>query len=94
VDLIAVATLNLVLAVNPEIIVIGGDIYEMPGVQERFVRPLAARLKRALPFVPPVIELSSLGAGACLRGASIFAVESLLSGKYPFAVDYSKVLSA
>lgn len=93
VDLLAVATLNLVLVVNPEIVVVGGDIYEMPGVRELFIEPLAEKLRRALPFAAPVIELSSLGAEACLRGASIFAVESLLSGKYPFAVEYAKAVN-
>ena len=92
VDLIAVASHNLTLTINPEIIVIGGDICEMPGVETLFMRPLRLRLERALPFPSPQIELSSLGAEACVTGASLFAVESLLSGKYPFAVDYPEII--
>lgn len=92
VDLIAVALLNLTLAINPEIIVIGGDICEMPGVEALFVNPLRIRVARALPFKTPQIELSTLGAEACVTGASLFAVESMLSGKYPFAIDYPAVV--
>lgn len=88
VDLIAVAIHNVTLTINPEVIVIGGDICEMPAVEELFIRPLRLALARALPFAPPDIVLSSLGADACVTGASVFAVESLLSGKYPFTMDY------
>ena len=87
VDYVAMAAHNLILVINPEMVVIGGDICEMPGVKRLFIEPLTERLRRALPFRPPQIELSSLGAVACLRGASLFAVESLLSGKYPFSVQ-------
>lgn len=86
VDTLAVVFHNLILTVNPEVVVIGGDIYDMPGVEELFLSPLTAWLERSLPFVPPAIQLSSLGAEACIRGAALFATESLLSGKYPFSV--------
>jgi predicted NBD/HSP70 family sugar kinase len=88
VDLVAMATLNLIVVINPEIVVMGGDVYEMPGVRDLYVTPIAQRLRETLPFSPPRLELSSLGADACVRGASLFAVESLLSGEYPFAMDY------
>ena len=94
VNYISLAAVNLVLTINPEIVVIGGDIYEMPGVRELFLAPLTDRLERALPFTAPEVELSSLGSEACLLGASMFAGESLLSGKYPFAVDYSSIVEA
>lgn len=86
VNTLAVVFHNLILTVNPEVVVIGGDIYDMPGVEELFLSPLTAWLERSLPFAPPAIQLSSLGAEACIRGAALFATESLLSGKYPFSV--------
>ncbi len=86
VDTLSVVFHNLILTVNPEVVVIGGDIFDMPGVEELFLSPLNARLGRSLPFPPPSIHLSSLGAEACIRGAALFATESLLSGKYPFSV--------
>lgn len=91
IDLIAVAIHNLTLIINPEIIVIGGDICEMPGVEELFINPLRILVARALPFEAPQIELSTLGAEACITGASLFTVESMLSGKYPFAIDYPEI---
>lgn len=90
-DLIAIAILNLIVVIDPEIVVMGGDVYEMPGVRDLYVRPIAQRLEWALPFSPPPLVLSSLGADACVRGASLFAVESLLSGEYPFAIDYTEL---
>lgn len=93
VDHIAVAMHNLTLAINPEIFVIGGDICEMPGVEDLFIAPLRTRVDRALPFEAPLIEISSLGAEACITGASLFTVESMLSGKYPFAIDYPEIVN-
>lgn len=93
VDLIAVAIHNLTLAINPEIFVIGGDICEMPGVEKLFLERLRNRLARALPFEAPLVEISSLGAEACITGASLFTVESMLSGKYPFAIDYPGIVN-
>lgn len=90
IDLIAVAIHNVILMVNPEVVVIGGDICEMPGVDTLFVHPIRMALARALPFPPPDIVLSSLGADACITGASAFAVESLLSGEYPFTMNPPK----
>jgi predicted NBD/HSP70 family sugar kinase len=92
VNYLALAAVNLALMINPEIIVVGGDIYDMPGVKELFLDPLAKRLTTVLPFSAPEVELSSLGSEACLLGASMFAGESLLSGKYPFVVDYSSFI--
>ncbi|MEX2601134.1 MAG: ROK family transcriptional regulator [Balneolaceae bacterium] len=86
VDKLGVVFHNLILTVNPEVVVIGGDICDMPGVEQLFLSPLTSWLETSLPFVPPEIHLSSLGAEACIRGAALFATESLLSGKYPFSV--------
>ncbi len=91
-DLIALAIHNLILTIDPEIVVIGGDICEMPSVESLVIKPLRLQLTRALPFPPPRIQLSTLGAGACVTGASLFAVESMLSGKYPFAIEYQDIV--
>jgi hypothetical protein len=46
-------------------------------------------VRKSIPRASQVgIRLSSLGEDAGVIGASFFAVESLLSGEFPYAVDY------
>ena len=92
VDLLTTITINLILVVNPEIVVIGGEIFDLPGVDELLLKPLQRRMAEVLPVQPPELGFSKLGADACVRGAALFGVESILLGKYPFAVDYVRPL--
>ncbi len=90
---VATALLTTILVVNPELVVIGGDILEMPEVGVLYLDPLRDWIRQHAPFTPPLIEPSALGAEACVRGAALYAVESLLLAKYPFAagVPYSDI---
>lgn len=84
---ISICIINLILTIDPEIIFIGGDLYHMPNVQELFIEPLQKYVKNVLPFSPPRIQLSSLGEDAGLFGASYMAIETLLTGKYPYRIE-------
>lgn len=90
----ATAILNVVLVVNPELVVIGGDILELPSVQSVFVDPLVALLRRITPFEPPPLVLSEFGAETCVRGAALFAIDALLLGKYPYAAGFDRARAA
>jgi len=84
---IAICATNLILTIDPEIIFIGGDLYHMPEAEFLFIEPLKNYVRNVLPFEPPVIELSSLGEDAGIIGASYLAVETLLTGKYPYRIE-------
>jgi predicted NBD/HSP70 family sugar kinase len=88
VALLSTVAVNLVLTVNPEVFVVGGDVFDMPGAAELLLEPLRRRMEEVLPFEPPIVEFSTLGSDACVTGAALFGVESILLGKYPFAFDY------
>ncbi|TVR70493.1 MAG: ROK family transcriptional regulator [Spirochaetaceae bacterium] len=93
VDLITLAIFNLVLVLNPEIVVLGGDIYEMPGVRPLILDPIRARFSTMVPFTPPDITLSSLGNDLCLLGASLLGVDNCLNREYPFQIDNESALA-
>ncbi|MFP4564032.1 MAG: ROK family transcriptional regulator [Spirochaetia bacterium] len=84
---VAVCVVNLVLTLDPEIIFVGGDLYHMPGVMPLFIEPLIRYVKNSVPFQPPFIQLSSLGENAGILGASYMAIETLLTGKYPYRIE-------
>lgn len=84
VDRLAMATINLVLVVEPEIVVIGGDIMRSPHAEELIVNPIRAHLRKTVPLEPPRLEASTLGENAGAVGAAVFAAETLLTGAYPY----------
>ena len=82
----SIIILNLVLILNPEIIVIGGDILELPEVEKLFIEPINQILKNILPFRTPVIKKASLGVDAGVLGCSIFAISNILGTLYPYKI--------
>jgi N-acetylglucosamine repressor len=87
VRLLSLGITNLVLVLNPEIVVLGGDICHLPGLKELIIAPLTALVEKAVPIAMPSIIVSSLGEDAGIIGASHRAIESLLIGKYPFKIE-------
>ncbi|MEI6387082.1 MAG: ROK family protein [Spirochaetota bacterium] len=81
---LALATVNLMILLNPELVVIGGTASEIPGAEGLMLRPLIEEVERSYPFPPATIKLSSLGSKASLFGAVQFALDSLVVHAYPY----------
>jgi N-acetylglucosamine repressor len=81
---LAMALTNIMLILDPEIVVIGGEMGDLPEANRLFIEPLTALVRENYPFVPPRIVPSSLGRKASLNGALGFALDSLLVDKYPY----------
>lgn len=73
-EYLAVAIANAVSIVNPEMIVLGGDLAGLPDVEELFVEPIRALIKSHVPHFP-TITLSSLTTNAVIYGAIVFALD-------------------
>jgi predicted NBD/HSP70 family sugar kinase len=87
VEVLSIVTINIILIVNPQIIVFGGDICNLPGVNNLFIDPIKRNVARSIPLELPEIRLSSLGENAGVIGASFLAIESLLLGEFPYSID-------
>jgi predicted NBD/HSP70 family sugar kinase len=81
---LAVAIVNIMVLLNPEIVVIGGSVCELPGAESLIARPLIAEILRNYPFQPADVRLTSLGARASVFGALQFALDSLIVHSYPY----------
>ena len=84
---LAVEIINLILTLNPQIVVIGGDFCSLPHVQELFIDPITGYVKGCLPFEAPKIKLSGLGEDAGIVGATFFAINSFLLNEFPYTVS-------
>jgi len=89
---LSIGIINLILILNPQIIVLGGDICNLPHVSELILERIIEKVKRSLPFNTPEIKLSSLGEDACIIGASFMAVEYLILGEFPYRIDLEKII--
>ena len=84
VGLLGRGLLNLVLAVNPEMLILGGLVSNLPGAERLFASAISAYIGEAIPFKVPEIRISTLGEEAVLVGASLRAVEALVAGSFPY----------
>ena len=80
--------INLILILNPQIIVLEGDICNLPEVHKLFINPIRVLVDESIPFEIPEIKLSSLGEDAGVVGASFLVIESLLLGEFPYTIDF------
>lgn len=85
---LSLVTINLILVLNPQIIVFGGDLCSLPGVERLFLNPIRETVSGSIPFLPPKITISSLRDNAGVIGASFLAIESLLLGEFPYKIDF------
>lgn len=86
VELISVVLVNTIFLINPQVIIIGGDICSLPRVDSLFLNPIINLVKKSVPFKIPPIKLSSLGEDAGVIGSAFMAVEALLVGEFPYKI--------
>lgn len=84
VQLLSSSLTNLVLIVNPEVLILGGHISNLPGVKELFAEEITRIISMAIPFKVPEIRISSLGQDVVLVGASLWAMEAVIAGEFPY----------
>ena len=90
VDLLSVKFINLILTLNPNIIIIGGEICKLPQADKLFLKPLIKRIKETITFKVPEIKLSALLEDAGITGASFQAIETLMKSEFPYEIGELK----
>jgi predicted NBD/HSP70 family sugar kinase len=87
-EYLAAAIINLVAVIDPEMVVLGGDLAELPHVEELFVPPIEQFIRRHVGDVPR-LRLSQLQGDAALYGALQAAIDIVLNaaGKSDFNAE-------
>jgi glucokinase len=81
---LAISTVNVMLLLNPELVILGGPVFELPFADELLLQPLMDAVEKSYPFAPAKILRTSLGGKANIIGAVQFALDSLLVEEYPY----------
>jgi len=84
VNLLATAVVDTMIVLNPEIVVIGGAVCEMPGIERQFLDPLMEKIKTYYPFQPVTVCKTSLGSEASLIGAVQMTLDAISVHAYPY----------
>jgi predicted NBD/HSP70 family sugar kinase len=84
IDHLTVAIVNIMILLNPELLVVGGSVCDFPQAVDAIVTPLINAVLRNYPFQPSQVLPASLGARASVVGALQFALDSLIVHTYPY----------
>ena len=84
---LAIGLSNLLVIVNPETLVLGGDLRDIVNAENLVVEPLRKALEPLLPFPVPKIRLTRLGREAAVIGAAQYALENTIYGEYPYILE-------
>jgi len=88
VDLLSIVILNLILIINPQLVVIGGDICKLPESQKIFLDPIIRKIKNTFTFDVPELRFSQTNEDAGVFGASLIAIEHLILEEFPFKINF------
>jgi len=87
VNMLALSIISIVLIVNPQIVIIGGEILDLPEADHLFLNPLKKKVSNNLPFKPPDIKFSAMGKESGVYGATYQAYNSLTTSEFPYSID-------
>jgi len=85
-DLIAKAIVNIILILDTQIVVLGGNITNCASIEEIFIDRIKEKIRRVLPIQEPIITISKLKEDVVLIGASIFAINAMIHDIFPYKV--------
>jgi len=71
------------------VIIIGGDILDLPDLTKLFIEPIKEMIEKNVPFKIPEIKLSSLGIDGGVIGGLVLAIENMLNKDYPYMMSKS-----
>jgi len=85
-EILAIGISNLLVTINPEIIIFGGQLIEIPNCEQFILEPLKAKLQDLVPFPIPNVRLTRLGSNAAVIGACQMGLEQSILSQYPYSI--------
>ena len=85
-DLLALGLSNILVILNPELVILGGQLLEIPGCNEFIVEPLMRYLKNLVPIPLPIFRLTRLGQEASVIGACQMGLDKTILRQFPYSI--------
>jgi Transcriptional regulator/sugar kinase len=87
VEFLSISIVNLILTLDPQIIVIGGEISNQIKIHDLFLDPIIKKINKSLALNIPKIILSKLGEEAGIIGATFHGVNLILMEEFPYDIN-------
>ena len=85
-ELLATGIANLLVTLNPELVVFGGSLLDLPNCEKFVLEPMKKSLERVVPFPLPKFRLTRLGYEAAVIGACQMGLESTILEAFPYNI--------
>ncbi len=85
-ELLATGIGNLLVTLNPELVVLGGSLLDLPNCEKFVLEPMQRSLERVVPFPLPEFRLTRLGYEAAVIGACQMGLESTILEAFPYNI--------
>jgi predicted NBD/HSP70 family sugar kinase len=83
---LAIGIGNLLVALNPETIIFGGQLVDIKQVENHVIGPLREYLDELIPFPLPEMRMTRLGKEASVIGACQMGLEHTILRHYPYSI--------
>ncbi|OHD34117.1 MAG: hypothetical protein A2Y31_08020 [Spirochaetes bacterium GWC2_52_13] len=84
--LLALGVGNVLVTLNPELMVFGGQLLEIPGCGPYILEPMKQQLADLVPFPLPKFRLTRLGREASVIGACQMGLERTILRHFPYSI--------
>ncbi len=84
--LLAVGVANIVVTLNPETVVFGGQLLEIPGCEQYIIGPMKEHIANLIPFPLPKLRITRLGQEAAVIGACQMGLERTILRHFPYSI--------
>ncbi|MFA5468665.1 MAG: ROK family protein [Sphaerochaetaceae bacterium] len=85
-QLLATGIGNLLVTLNPELVVLGGSLLDLPNCEKFVLEPMRRCLEKAVPFPLPHFRLTRLGYEAAVIGACQMGLENTILQAFPYNI--------
>jgi len=83
---LAIGIGNLLVVINPETIIFGGQLLDIKQVENHIIDPLREHLEKLIPFPLPKMRMTRLGKEASVIGACQMGLEHTILRHYPYSI--------
>jgi predicted NBD/HSP70 family sugar kinase len=77
---------NILVILNPELVVFGGNLLDIPNCEKFVLEPMRLQLEKSVPFPLPKFRLTRLGRESAVIGACQMGLENTILQAFPYNI--------